>query len=61
GKYVTNNLYVGYVYRFDARPERGENENEVRVEYQITPRWTFESSYGNAATGGASVIWSRDY
>jgi len=61
GKYVTDKIYVGYTRRFDADPERGENPDEVRVEYQITPRWTFESRYGNAQSGGASLVWSRDY
>jgi translocation and assembly module TamB len=61
GKYVTDKIYVGYTRRFEADPERGENADEVRVEYQITPRWTFESRYGNAQSGGASLIWSRDY
>lgn len=61
GKYVTDKIYVGYTRRFEAQPEKGENQNEVRVEYQITPRWTFESRYGDAQSGGASLIWSRDY
>ncbi len=61
GKYVTDKFYVGYVRRFEANPERGENVDEARIEYQITPRWTFESRYGNAQSGGASLIWSRDY
>jgi translocation and assembly module TamB len=61
GKYVTDKIYVGYTRRFDADPQRGENADEVRVEYQITPRWTFESRYGNAQSGGASLIWSRQY
>jgi translocation and assembly module TamB len=61
GKYVTDKIYVGYVRRFDADPTRNENQDEVRVEYQITPRWVFESRYGNAQSGGASLIWSRDY
>jgi translocation and assembly module TamB len=61
GKYVTDKIYVGYVRRFDADPTKNENEDEVRVEYQITPRWMFESRYGNARSGGASLIWSRDY
>ena len=38
GKYVTDKIYVGYTRRFDANPERGENVDEARVEYQITPR-----------------------
>lgn len=61
GKYVTDRIYVGYTRRFDARPELGENEDEIRVEYQISPRWTFESRYGNAQSGGASLVWSREY
>ena len=30
GKYVTDKIYVGYVRRFDADVERGENEDEMR-------------------------------
>ncbi|HET9554945.1 MAG TPA: translocation/assembly module TamB domain-containing protein, partial [Anaeromyxobacteraceae bacterium] len=54
-------IYISYVRRYEARPDKGENPDEVRVEYQISPRWTFESRYGNAQSGGASLIWSRDY
>ncbi len=61
GKYVTDKIYVGYVRRFDADPTKNQNEDEVRVEYQISPRWIFESRYGNAQSGGASLIWSKDY
>ena len=61
GKYVTDKIYVGYTFRRDAKPEQGENVNEARVEYQITPRWNFEVRYGDANTGGASLIWSKDY
>lgn len=61
GKYVTDKIYVGYVRRLDADPTKNENQDEVRFEYQITPRWMFESRYGNAQSGGASLIWSKDY
>jgi translocation and assembly module TamB len=61
GKYVGDKIYVGYTRRFNARVELGENTNEVRLEYQITPRWNFEVRYGDSATGGASLIWSKDY
>jgi len=61
GKYVTDKIYVGYTRRFNASIDQTENSNEVRVEYQITPRWTFESSYGDANAGAASLIWSKDY
>lgn len=61
GKYLTDKLFVGYTRRFEARPEKGENANEVKAEYQITPRWNFELRYGDAQAGDASLIWSKDY
>ena len=61
GKYLTDRFFVGYTRRFDANPELYENSDEVRVEYQLTKRWTLESRYGNAQTGGASLIWQNDY
>lgn len=60
GKYLTDKIYVIYTRRFDADPLRGENTDEVRVEYQITPRWMFESRYG-ALSGGANLVWSKEY
>jgi translocation and assembly module TamB len=61
GKYLTDKLYVGYTYRRNAAAEKGENTNELRLEYQITPRWTLEGRGGDAGTGGGSLIWSKDY
>jgi translocation and assembly module TamB len=61
GKYLTDKLFVGYTRRFEAKPEKGENGNEVKAEYQITPRWNFELRYGDAQAGDASLIWSKDY
>lgn len=61
GKYVTDRIYVGYTRRLDVQLDEGVNRNEVRVEYQITRRWSFESRYGDAQSGGASLIWSKNY
>ncbi len=61
GKQLTDRIMVGYIRRFDARPEKGENTDEVRVQYHLSPRWTLESRYGNAGAGGASLIWQKDY
>jgi translocation and assembly module TamB len=61
GKYLTDRIYVGYTRNFEANPEKGENPDEVQVQYQISSRWTFESRYGNGRSGGASLIWSKDY
>jgi translocation and assembly module TamB len=61
GKYLGPKLYVGYTRRWQARNELGENTNELRLEYQISPRWNFEARAGDAGTGGGSLIWSKDY
>jgi translocation and assembly module TamB len=61
GKYVTDALFVGYAYRFDAKAEEGENVNEVRAEYRLARRWRFELRYGDANVGDASIIWTTDY
>ena len=61
GKYLGDRFYVGYTRRYNANPEQGENSNEMKVEYQVTPRWTLETRYGDANAGSASFIWSKDY
>ena len=61
GKYLTDKVYVGYVRRFDAKPEKGENPDEVRVEYQLAPGWQVETRYGTGQSGGASLVWTRNY
>jgi translocation and assembly module TamB len=60
-KQLTDRILVSYIRRFDARPDKGENVDEVRVQYHMTTRWTLETRYGNAGAGGASVIWQKDY
>ena len=63
GRYVTDKIYVGYTRRLDAQTVgtgKAQNEDEVRIEYQITPRWTFESRYGEVQSN-VSLVWSRDY
>ena len=61
GVYLSERVYVGYVRRFSARLEAGENANEARLEYQISRSWTFEASGGDAGSGEANVMWSKDY
>lgn len=53
-------VYVGYIRRFDANRNLHENDDEVRVQYAITPHWTLEGRYGQE-NAGASLIWSKDY
>jgi translocation and assembly module TamB len=66
GKYVTDDLFVGYHNNnnsssSNAQQEKGENSNEVRVEYQLTPKITLESQYGDANRGGVDMVVTHDY
>jgi translocation and assembly module TamB len=62
GTYFTEkNIYVGYTRQFEAQLEKGENQNEVRLEVPLSQRWNFEFRWGDANSGGGGLIWSRDY
>jgi translocation and assembly module TamB len=61
GSYVTDRIYVGYQRTFTEEENPRRNQNEVRVEYQLAPRWTLESSYGDHAAGGVDLFWTRDF
>ena len=61
GKYLTDQLYVGYQVQYGADPAKGENSNAARVEYQFTPHWALEAYGGTAGAFGADLVWSRDY
>jgi translocation and assembly module TamB len=61
GTYVNDRLFVGFTGRIGADPMRGENSNEVDVEYQLSKRWSINGSYGDARAGGAGVSWRKDY
>jgi translocation and assembly module TamB len=61
GTYLSDRIYLGYRRNFGADTENGVNANEVRVEYQISPRISVESEYGDQGRGGANVVYSRDY
>lgn len=61
GTYVNDRFYVGFTGRIGADPMRGENSNEVNLEYQLSKRWNLNGSYGDAHAGGAGVTWRKDY
>jgi translocation and assembly module TamB len=60
GTYLSDRVYVGWQWQVGADESQGENEHEIKMEYQITPRWSLESSVGKTA-GAADIVWSRDY
>ena len=57
GKRVTKNIYVETAYKHNA--PRDKNQIEVRVEYQIAPRWTVETFFGDASIGGVDLFWRK--
>ena len=61
GTYVNDRFYVGFTGRIGADPMRGENSNEVDLEYQLSKHWSVNGSYGDARAGGAGVLWRKDY
>jgi translocation and assembly module TamB len=61
GTYLTDDVYVAYVGRIGADPLKHENSNEFQLEYQLSRRWSFEGTYGDARSGSADLVWTKHY
>ena len=61
GKYLTDDIYIGYQARINADAFRYQNANAVRVEYRFLRRWSLQLEYGDANAGSLDAVWSRDY
>lgn len=61
GKYLTSDLYVGYVGRIGADPTLLQNRNAVHFEYDLGSRWSFQGEYGDAKTGSLDLYWTKRY
>lgn len=63
GKYLTNDLYMSYVYRFGAQNDylRKQNPNEVRLEYRFFRNFRLDTRYGTAGIGEFGFSWSRRF
>ncbi|HEY0710255.1 MAG TPA: translocation/assembly module TamB domain-containing protein, partial [Polyangia bacterium] len=61
GTYFGDDIYVAYVGRLGEDPFGRENRNEVHLEYQLSSRWSFEATYGDARRGSADLLWTRHY
>ncbi|MGD0838769.1 MAG: translocation/assembly module TamB domain-containing protein [Polyangia bacterium] len=61
GKYVTPDLYLGYVGNLGADPTLLQNRNAVRLEYDVGSRWSFQGEYGDAKTGSLDLFWTKRY
>jgi translocation and assembly module TamB len=61
GKYLTDEIYIGYQVQPGADPAKGENTNAAKLEYQFKPHWSLEAYGGTAGAFGADLVWSRDF
>ena len=57
GKRLSDDLYVETAMRIN--PRRGKNRVEARIEYELAPHWTLETSFGDAAVGGVDLFWEK--
>lgn len=55
GRQINRELYVETKYHHNAPPT--ENERELRVEYQLTRRFSVDTAYGDAAVGSVGLAW----
>ena len=56
GTYLTDRTFVTVGQNYGA--QQGQ---EMRVEYELTPRWSITSSGSSAGGSGADIIWHRRY
>jgi autotransporter translocation and assembly factor TamB len=57
GKHIDKRIYAETAYKHNA-PIR-QNRVEARIEYELAPRWTLETFFGDAAVGGVDVFWRK--
>lgn len=59
GKQLTKNLYVETIYHHDAPWDA--NTMEGRIEQRLTPAWTFDTAFGDAAEGRLGFFWKARF
>lgn len=59
GKQLDRQWYVESVYRHNSEPD--ENEKEGRVQYRLDPRWTLDTTYGDAGEGTLGAFWRHRF
>ncbi|MFN7131882.1 MAG: translocation/assembly module TamB domain-containing protein, partial [Myxococcales bacterium] len=59
GAYVTERLFVSFVRNLFVQPD--ENTNEVRAEYQLRPRLSLSTRYGDRQSGAVNLLWERRF
>ncbi|MFP4597632.1 MAG: translocation/assembly module TamB domain-containing protein [Persicimonas sp.] len=55
GKYLTENIFISYSYRFGAEEDEGQNLG--KIEYRFAPSWKLETQYSDEMTGTFNIFW----
>jgi translocation and assembly module TamB len=56
GKYLTKDLFVTFQRSFGI-----EAENQVRINYRLSKRFSVESQFGSERTTGVDIFWNYDF
>jgi autotransporter translocation and assembly factor TamB len=59
GKWLNEDVFLGYIYRMNAPDEK--NLNEAEIEYRLGKRWLLEAFFGDRGVAAADLIWSKKY
>lgn len=59
GTYLSSRLFLSFVRNVFALP--GENENEVRAEYQLGGHVSLSTRYGDGQNGALNLLWERRF
>ena len=58
GKWITDDVFVSYTHRFDAR--RDQNANQGTIRWRFSPGWVVEGVVGDFEHSG-DVLWVRRF
>ncbi len=59
GKYVTDGLFLSVEKKTGI--EKGENDKEIRFDYNLTPDWSVEGVVGDEQKGTLDLIWEKRF
>lgn len=59
GKYVTDGLFLSVEKKTGI--EKGENDKEIRFDYNVTPDWSVEGVVGDEQKGTLDLIWEKRF
>jgi autotransporter translocation and assembly factor TamB len=63
GKYLRDDLYLGYMHRFGGATTgmRRLNIDQVRLEYRFLQKFQLTTVYGDANVGSIDLSWTKRF